>query len=634
MTTVFHRVGRYSIQRELGRGGMATVFLATDTDLDIEVALKQVPVGFDREARDILEAEEWGAQLQERFSRMFDCVPKVYHYWQEGDYLYIAMEYLDGRNLSDLLGERLQPDRAVDVAIELCRFLAAAHTFKVTIGGRDFTSLHHSDLTPRNIRITTAGKVKVLDFGIAKALSMSRRVMRNDFGTLPYLSPERLESGSIDAYSDLWALGVVLYEMLRGVQPFTAADTRQLEQRIISRRPPPSLNGYCAPGLQAIAAKLLAPSTSDRYTTANAISEDLQRFRSGKQTQAEEEGWPFRVDEPRTMRTRAEVDQGATRRTVSAPAGDVRAAPASARRSIAATIAAWPVRHLKTALLLIAIMLVANEIAVARSAGRAGEAVVTRQLPELEATWKQYDALNARSYLRVGVRGLRRALLNRTLELSEHVMANYRYALPTLREAQWLSVREAAVRALAIDPDNRQLNAAAKYCDGHLHRIAGEARKSKRDPAGARRELTEAVTAFREAAELRSNWPDPFLGLMRTFIYGLDDLDRGVDALRQAERLGYSSGNREIAQLADGYRARGDRLARSARTLRGLPQEQPSLEKAAEAFRRSLELYAKIADFARGAANMRLAQQGLNQVEHRLAELAAIAASDTAAPGM
>ena len=117
--------------------------------------------------------------------------------------------------------------------------------------------------------------------------------------------------------------------------------------------------------------------------------------------------------------------------------------------------------------------------------------------------------------------------------------------------------REALARALSVRPDDEQIKGALRYCDGHLHRIAGEALKAKHDPAGARQELTEAVTAFREAAELRPNWPDPFLGLMRTFIYGLEDLDRGENALRQAERLGYVSGNREVAQLADGYRARG-----------------------------------------------------------------------------
>jgi hypothetical protein len=280
-------------------------------------------------------------------------------------------------------------------------------------------------------------------------------------------------------------------------------------------------------------------------------------------------------------------------------------------------------RLVKTALLVIVLMLVINEIAVARAANRLVSSVVTRQLPDLEQGWNGYDELNAKSHFGIAVVGLRRALVRRTLEVGERVIGNYRNALPTVREAQWLTTQTALTRALAVDPDNRQLKGAARYCEGHLHRIAGDAKKGRRDPAGARQEFTDAVTAFREAAELRPNWPDPFLGLMRTFIYGLDDLDRGVNALRQAERFGYTAGTREIAQLADGYRARGDRLARTANLLRGLPQEQPSLEKAAEAYRQALELYAKVADFAHGAANTRLTQRGLDQVEQRLAALAA-----------
>jgi tetratricopeptide (TPR) repeat protein len=627
MTTVFQQVGRYTIQRELGRGGMATVFLAVDTGLESEIALKQVPAGADREAREIVEAEEWGAQLQAHFSGMCDAVPKVLDYWKDGDYLYIAMEYLDGKNLSELVAAPLEPARAVEIAIALCRFLEAAHTFRATIGGRDFTSLHHSDLKPRNIRITSAGAVKVLDFGIAKALSLSRKVTRNDFGSVPYLSPERLESGEIDAYSDLWALGVVLHEMLRGEQPFIASDTRQLERRIISREPPPSLAGRCAPALQAVAAKLLAPRTADRYPAAEAVREDLERVQAGANTRAGEEGWPSRIADAPTTRTAPVVDDEATRRTTRPAPHDVMPPPPrrtlrSLARGFVWRIVSRPVRTAKIVLLLIAFAAVANEIAVAQSANAVARTVATLQLADLEDAWKQYDALYAESSLRMGIVGLRRVLLNRTLELSEHVIESYRNGLPSLREAQWIAMRAADERALAVDPENRRLKAAARYGDGHLHRIAGEARKAKRDAAGAQQELTEAVTAFREAAELRPNWPDPFLALMRTFIYGLDDLDRGESALRQAERLGYASGSREIAQLADGYRARGERLVRGARVLRGLPQEQPSLEKAAEAFRRALELYAKATDWARGAANTRLAQRGLGQVEERLREIA------------
>jgi hypothetical protein len=465
--------------------------------------------------------------------------------------------------------------------------------------------------------------VKVLDFGIAKALSLSRKVTRNDFGSVPYLSPERLESNDIDAHSDLWAVGVVLYEMIRGAQPFTAPDTRQLERRIISRVPAPALSGLCTPSVQAVVAKLLAPQPSERYPTATAIREDLQRCQAGERTRAEEEGWPRSIDDAPTTRTRSESQPGPqrdderTRRTASIPAPAGVKAPLPAPRA-----ASRRLRLFKKGLVAAALLLVLNELAVGTSANQIARSVVTRQLPDLSDTWSRYDALSDRSFLRVGVMGLRRALIRRTVELSEHVMANYRNAVPTLRETQWLTMQAADLKALSLDPDNVQLKSAVRLCEGHLHRIAGDARKAKHDGAGARQEFTEAVTAFREAAQLRPNWPDPFLGLMRTFIYGLDDLDRGVDALRQAERFGYSSGNREIAQVADGYRARGDRLARSGRTLRGLPQEQPSLEKAADAYRHALELYAKVTDFGSGAANIRLVQRSLDLIERRLQELA------------
>src|SRR6185436_3936346 len=97
----------------------------------------------------------------------------------------------------------------------------------------------------------------------------------------------------------------------------------------------------------------------------------------------------------------------------------------------------------------------------------------------------------------------------------------------------------------------------------------GEARKVEKATADAQQEFTDAVAAFREAAELRPNWPDPFLGLARTFIYGLEDVDRGADALQQAQKFGFTPGERETAQLADGYRTRADAFVRSARTLSG-----------------------------------------------------------------
>ncbi len=283
MTTVFHRVGSYEIHEEIGRGGMAVVFLATDTRTNRQVALKLVSIEADRDGQQVLEAERWGAKLQEEFCRESQYVPAVFEHGTHGPYFFIAMEHLSGRNLSEIIGEGPMPvSRAVRVATQLCEFLQAADAFERTLDGRQFNLLLHGDLKPRNIRVLEGDEIKIFDFGIAKALSLSRKVTRNDFGSIAYLSPERLESGEIDAQAELWAVGVLLYEMISGVQPFRAADTRRLEQRIRARQVPESLDGGCPAGLQAIVAKLLAANVAERYTNAAAIREDLQRFEAGE----------------------------------------------------------------------------------------------------------------------------------------------------------------------------------------------------------------------------------------------------------------------------------------------------------------------------------------------------------------
>ena len=115
---------------------------------------------------------------------------------------------------------------------------------------------------------------------------------RSDFGSITYVSPERLESGEIDTYSDFWAVGVLLYQMLAGLQPFRAPDTRRLELRIRSLQPPEPLGPSCPPASQAVVAKLLAGRPADRYGDARAIRDDLECARTGRVTQAEREGWP------------------------------------------------------------------------------------------------------------------------------------------------------------------------------------------------------------------------------------------------------------------------------------------------------------------------------------------------------
>jgi hypothetical protein len=200
-------------------------------------------------------------------------------------------------------------------------------------------------------------------------------------------------------------------------------------------------------------------------------------------------------------------------------------------------------------------------------------------------------------------------------------MANYRTPLPTVRETQWKQAREALERAVRVAPGNRRLKASLRYCEGQIHRINGEARKARRKTVEAQQEFTDAVTAFRGRGFHFQLAAGSFLGLSCTFIYGPRDVDRGADAPKQAERYGFTPGDRDIGpQPADGYRA-VPRRWRGPHTLEGTGQEQEYLTRASEAYKQSLELYAKAAAVPGVARTIRVAERGLKQIEQRLADL-------------
>jgi hypothetical protein len=273
-------------------------------------------------------------------------------------------------------------------------------------------------------------------------------------------------------------------------------------------------------------------------------------------------------------------------------------------------------------LLVAALFLALNEIAVGFQAGRVAARAATRDLDSMDDVWGQYDALSHRSYLRVGVAGLEQTMAQRAAALADQVIANYRGPDPTVRERQWREAQENLRRALVLRPRDRSLRASLRYCEGHLHRIDGEADDARHQTAAAKQQFTDAVAAFREAAELRRGWPDPFLGLARVFIYGLDDIDRAADALKEAQSLGYTPGDRETAQLADGYRARGDRFRRTARDLADLPQETDYLQRASDAYKQARDLYGRIPAYPGAAFNLRRTSRAVDEIDRRLAERA------------
>ena len=168
-------------------------------------------------------------------------------------------------------------------------------------------------------------------------------------------------------------------------------------------------------------------------------------------------------------------------------------------------------------------------------------------------------------------------------------------------------------RALSVDPDDTT-RGKLRLAEGHLARINGTAHNDAT-------ELNRAVEKFTEAQRLMRKSPDPQLGLARVYVYGLRDMDRAYQALQQAGRFGYRLGNRENAQLADGYRARGDRLWSDSRNIRGLPQEKDQIERAEDDYRRALQLYQSIAPYGNANAGIARVEKSMESAGARLREL-------------
>ncbi len=265
--------GRYRVEGELGRGGMAKVYRGTDSVLGRPVAVKVLSAQYAEDANFVTRFRR-EAQAAARLNH--PNLVQVYDTGSDDGIHYIVMEYVEAKTLADYLsgGGRIMPDRAVELAEAVCDALDVAHAQGVI----------HRDVKPANIMVTRDGRVKVTDFGIA-------RVMTNEtveqtaavLGTASYLSPEQAQGGAIDQRSDLYSLGCVLYEMLTGRPPFTAdspvavASKHVLEQPI----PPSRSNPDVSPQLDAVVMRALAKNPDNRYQSASEMREDLERARQG-----------------------------------------------------------------------------------------------------------------------------------------------------------------------------------------------------------------------------------------------------------------------------------------------------------------------------------------------------------------
>lgn len=298
------RYGPYQIIRLIGRGAMGEVYLARNLQLNREVALKVVYKGPDAEDQDILDAERLGAELQKRLNGVDRRVVTVNTYGEMAGDLFIDMEFIDGEDLSALIARGpVNPGFALHVVRELCEMLENLRAFTTTIGDRRFYGVIHGDLKPRNVRINKQNQVKVLDFGIAKALTHTHKYTTNLFASTAYCSPERLQTQNMDTPSDLWSVGVLLYQMIAHRLPFDEPTKERLERRICGLQPPDPLPSSCPEPLRRIVFKMLARDPAHRYGTPLEAGEDLARFQKGQPVLAEVSPVPDLFDNNATVRT-------------------------------------------------------------------------------------------------------------------------------------------------------------------------------------------------------------------------------------------------------------------------------------------------------------------------------------------
>jgi serine/threonine-protein kinase len=578
--------GRYNIVRKLAGGGMGRVFLVWDTQEKRNVGLKLIDTGHDQESLDVVEAERSGANLQDQLAKYEPGgrVAEIYDVGEREGYFFIAMEYVEGEDLSELVSRGpLEPERAVRVAIDLLDVLSRAHNFETVIAGRSHRGIIHGDIKPRNIRITPGGQIKVLDFGIAKAVSMTRSITFNQYGSVPYSSPERIRTGDVDARSDVWSVAVVLFEMLAGHAYFTADTSARLEVKIRDYAVRSRDLTQLPEGLRDILSRALDPDFARRFPSAAAFEQALEEWCVGGKAAL------LAQDPDATRRTLALPEEDTTRRATYGPFlnSDLRA-PAPASR------APWLPAAGKTALLavsLISLMLgtrIWNQTskspttlpaAAPASPVPADAPVAPEAQPKKPAPMApEPESLPARNPepLPTVAAPMQRAPVparDRTAE-AERIIAGYRQSGKP--GADWKTARLAIAPALKRTPNDTTLRAESLIIDGHLKLDAHKVRA--------------AQTSFGEAGMLLPKSPDPPLGLVFAYI-AAGNMVQAEDALNAAKENGFEPGPREESALADGFRLRGERNLATGRSAHDFRAMEALLQRAESDLGRAHDLY-------------------------------------------
>ncbi|MFE9204074.1 Stk1 family PASTA domain-containing Ser/Thr kinase [Micromonospora sp. NPDC007230] len=273
--------GRYQVGELLGYGGMAEVHRGRDLRLGRDVAIKMLRADL---ARDATFQMRFRREAQNAASLNHPAIVAVYDTGEEtaptGETLpFIVMEFVNGRTLKEVLGAegRLQPRRALEICADMCAALEFSHRHGII----------HRDIKPGNVMLTQTGQVKVMDFGIARALASGATTMTQTsavIGTAQYLSPEQARGEAVDARSDVYAAGCVLFELLCGHPPFVGDSPVSVAYQHVRETPPTpsSINPDVNPAVDAIVLKALSKNPLNRYQSAGEMRADLLRAAAGR----------------------------------------------------------------------------------------------------------------------------------------------------------------------------------------------------------------------------------------------------------------------------------------------------------------------------------------------------------------
>ena len=270
MSSTPEQIGRYRIVERVGRGGMGVLYRAHDPALERDVALKMMHLDFTSDTH-----------ARERFQREARAVARLQHpnivtiheLGEVDDTPYIVMEFLEGKDLEQLLkdGDELSLGRKLDIAAQVCEGLAYAHDQGIV----------HRDIKPGNVRVLPDGKVKILDFGIARFAASSLTQSGTVMGTPSYMAPEQIMGQPVDGRADLFAAGVLLYELLSGRKPFTGDSPTAVAYNIMHSEPPALREALSElpDAVNEIVARALRKDPNERYTHAREMASDLQTVR-------------------------------------------------------------------------------------------------------------------------------------------------------------------------------------------------------------------------------------------------------------------------------------------------------------------------------------------------------------------